>query len=289
MTIDIDPDAGFCFGVVRAIQQAEEALQQSGRLSCLGDIVHNEEEIARLQKKGLEAISLEEFHQQKSKRVLIRAHGEPPERYRFAEANGIELIDATCPIVLQLQTKIQHVWQEIRETDGQIVIFGKKNHAEIIGLNGRINNEGIIIEETPDIENINFRNPLRLFSQTTKSVEEFEALSRLIRAEAAKEKNDDVVIYNTTCRLVSNRAGNLIDFSKKHDVILFVSGRKSSNGKYLYEICKRHNDKSYFISSERDLERSWFEGASSIGITGATSTPQWLMQQVAEAIADILQ
>lgn len=284
MTIDIDPNAGFCFGVVRAIRQAEEALEQMQGLSCLGDIVHNEEEIARLRQKGLETISLEEFHRQKNKRVLIRAHGEPPERYRFAETHGIELIDATCPIVLQLQRNIRQTWESIRNHEGQVVIFGKKNHAEVIGLNGQIDDEAIIIECLSDIGMIDFRHPIRLFSQTTMSVEAFEALSQHILQKATEAKNEDVVVYNTTCRLVSNRAETLVDFSEKHEVIIFVSGRKSSNGKYLYEICKKHNNRSYFISSVGDLEKSWFDDVRSVGITGATSTPQWLMQQIAGTI-----
>ncbi|MDR0364975.1 MAG: 4-hydroxy-3-methylbut-2-enyl diphosphate reductase [Bacteroidales bacterium] len=287
MKIEIDTNAGFCFGVVRAIKQAEESLQNNEALVCLGDIVHNEEEIARLQKKGLKTISLEELHQKNHKKVLIRAHGEPPERYFFARENQIELIDATCPIVLQLQQKIKTAWKEMEKENGQIVLFGKKNHAEIIGLNGQMDNRAIIVETFSDIEQIDFSKPVRLFSQTTKSVEDFKRLSEIIRKRSFECHNHDLIVYNTTCTSVSRRSKNLKDFAKKYDAIIFVSGRKSSNGRYLFEICKENNPNSFFISSIDELQKTWFINTQSVGITGATSTPQWLMQDIATTIRRI--
>lgn len=282
--IEIDPDAGFCFGVVRAIRQAERSLQEEQTLACLGDIVHNEEEIARLQKTGLKTISLDEFHQKKYPKVLIRAHGEPPERYLFAKEHQITLIDATCPIVLKLQESVKRAWEEMKRENGQIVIFGKKNHAETVGLNGQIENNGIIVENIGDISAVDFSKPIRLFSQTTKSAEEFQRLSEIIREKVAERCNDDLIIYDTICKLVSGRSEKLKEFSRKYDVIVFVSGRKSSNGRYLFEVCKKHNPASHFISSPAELRQEWFSDAQSIGITGATSTPQWLMREVAQEI-----
>jgi 4-hydroxy-3-methylbut-2-enyl diphosphate reductase len=231
--IDIDPDAGFCFGVVRAIQQAEEVLAQEPFLYCLGDIVHNEEEILRLQQKGLKTISREEFYKEKFPKVLIRAHGEPPEYYDFAKKHAITLIDTTCPIVIRLQQKICEAGEEMKEKSGQVLIFGKKNHAEVIGLNGQIDNNAIIIETPQCPENIDYTKPIRLFSQTTKSVEEFQLLSKMLLDKTRQCGNEDVIAYNTICHSVSNRSEKLAEFSKGYDVIIFVSGRQSYKRKNL--------------------------------------------------------
>ncbi|MCL2042215.1 MAG: 4-hydroxy-3-methylbut-2-enyl diphosphate reductase [Bacteroidales bacterium] len=282
--IDIDPDAGFCFGVVRAIQQAEEALAQEPSLYCLGDIVHNEEEIERLQQKGLKTINREQFYKEKIPKVLIRAHGEPPEYYDFARTHGITLIDTTCPIVIRLQQEIRRAGEEMNEKSGQVLLFGKKNHAEVIGLNGQINNSAIIIESPQDIENVDYTKPIRLFSQTTKSVEEFQQLSQMILDKTRLCGNDDVVAYNTICHSVSNRSEKLSAFAKGYDVIVFVSGRQSSNGKYLFNICRENNKRTHHISKPEELDASWFRTEDSIGITGATSTPQWLMEKIAVEI-----
>ena len=284
--IDIDPDAGFCFGVVRAIRQAEEALAQESSLYCLGDIVHNEEEILRLQQKGLKTISREQFYTEKFQKVLIRAHGEPPEYYDFAQKHGISLIDTTCPIVIRLQQEIRRAGDEMKEKSGQTLIFGKKKHAEVIGLNGQINNSAIIIENPQDIENVDYTKPIRLFSQTTKSVEEFQQLSRMILDKTRLCGNDDVITYNTICHSVSNRSEKLAEFAKGYDVIIFVSGRQSSNGKYLFDICRKNNKRTHHISKPEELEASWFREEDSIGITGATSTPQWLMEKIVLEISE---
>jgi len=278
--IDIDPDAGFCFGVVRAIRQAEEALTQESPLFCLGDIVHNEEEIARLQQKGLKTINREQFFEGKYKKVLIRAHGEPPEYYNFAKKYGITLIDTTCPIVIRLQQKIRRAGEEMKKKIGQVILFGKKNHAEVVGLNGQIENSAIIIENPQMIKGVDYSKPIRLFSQTTKSIEEYRLLSQMISEQTKLCGNEDVIAHNTICHSVSNRSEKLAEFAKNYDVIIFVSGRQSSNGKYLFDICRKNNERTHLISKPEELEISWFQKEDSIGITGATSTPQWLMEKI---------
>ena len=283
--IDIDPDAGFCFGVVRAIQQAEEALAQEPLLYCLGDIVHNEEEILRLQQKGLKTISREQFFTERFQKILIRAHGEPPEYYDFATKHAITLIDTTCPIVIRLQQKIRQAWDEVKEKSGQVLIFGEKNHAEVIGLNGQIDNRAIIIENPQQVEHIDCTKPIRLFSQTTKSVEEFQLLSETLLEKTRRCGNEDFIAYNTICHSVSTRSEKLVAFAKRYDVIIFVSGRRSSNGKYLFNICRQNNPRTHRISKPEELETSWFRKEDTIGITGATSTPQWLMEKTALEIS----
>jgi 4-hydroxy-3-methylbut-2-enyl diphosphate reductase len=285
--IDIDPDAGFCFGVVRAIQQAEDALAQSPLLHSLGDIVHNEEEILRLQQKGLKTITREQFFTEKFHEILIRAHGEPPEYYDFAKKHNITLIDTTCPIVIRLQQKIRQAWNEMKEKSGQTLIFGEKNHAEVIALNGQIENCAIIIENPQSIENVDYTKPIRLFSQTTKSVEEFQLLSETLLKKTRLCGNEDFIAYNTICRSVSSRSEKLAAFAKGYDVIIFVSGRQSSNGKYLFEICRKNNARTHHISKPEELNAAWFQEKDAIGITGATSTPQWLMEKTAGEIENV--
>jgi len=283
----IDENAGFCFGVVKAIEKAEAQLAMKHKLHCLGDIVHNEAEIERLEKSGLNTISIHDFNHLQNETVLIRAHGEPPETYKSAAAKSIKIIDATCPIVLTLQKKIHETWKNIRDDGGQIVLFGKASHPEVIGLNGQAKNEGIIVHESEDLSKIDFFRPIQMFSQTTKSLESYQILSALVKKNAHEKGNHDVVIHPSVCKKVSNRSESLIGFATKHDCIVFVSGKKSSNGNYLYGVCKKHNTETYFISNVDEIRAEWFHKKEKIGISGATSTPAWLMEQVKERIEQL--
>lgn len=282
MSVVIDENAGFCFGVVKAIAAAEEQLSSSNSLYCLGDIVHNNEEVQRLSQMGLHVIDHEAMGQLQGATVLIRAHGEPPSTYKLAERSGIRLIDATCPIVLTLQKKVRDGYQEMQKIGGQVVIFGKKGHAEVIGLNGQTNNSAIIVSSPDDTKAINFSRPIRLYSQTTKSREDYSVLIENIRASIVKAgvAEPDFVAYNTICSRVSNRATQLEAFAKSVDVVIFVSGANSSNGHYLYEYCRNVKKNTYMISSPEELRREWVDGKDRIGITGATSTPRWLMEEI---------
>lgn len=283
MIIDIDINSGFCFGVVNAICKAEEELEKHGQLFCLGDIVHNNAELERLKKKGLKIIDKEQFKNLENTKVLIRAHGEPPETYVIAKEKNIELIDASCSVVLKLQQRIRKKYIEYNGS-GQIVIFGKEGHAEVNGLVGQTEGKAIVINSNKDLNKIDFSKPISLFSQTTMSIEGFVALSNEIRRlmeEATGLIDIPLYVNDTICRQVSNRAPHLEKFSKNYDVILFVSGKDSSNGKVLYEICKNSNEHSYFITGIKDIDSLWLKSASSVGICGATSTPRWLMEEVA--------
>ncbi len=287
MTIEIDNNSGFCFGVVKAIEIAERELEKDKKLYCLGDIVHNDAEVKRLEKKGLKTISHDEFRTLKNTKVLLRAHGEPPETYKIAKQNNIELIDASCPIVLNLQKKIDKAYTDFSSVEGQIVIFGKVGHAEVIGLLGHTENKGIVISEEKDLDKIDFSKPINIFSQTTKSRSSYHSIIEKIKERMISETgNDEInfIINDSTCRAVSNRDVFLKDFAKKHDIIIFVSGRKSSNGKVLYEVCKNQNPHSYFVSETDELQKDWFKPNISVGICGATSTPTWLMKKIKTAI-----
>jgi 4-hydroxy-3-methylbut-2-enyl diphosphate reductase len=279
MIVEIDRRSGFCFGVINAIKAAEDELKESNQLYCLGDIVHNGMEVDRLEKMGLKSITNEEYFTLKNCKVLIRAHGEPPETYTYAEANNIELIDATCPVVLTLQEKVKRSYTQNVKQEGQVVIYGKKGHAEIIGLNGQTNHNAIIIESVDDVKKIDMNRPVSLYSQTTKRIEDFHEIAKTVK-ESIKP-GLPVEIKDTICRQVSNRVPNLKEFATRYDLILFVAGQKSSNGKYLYTICKEVNDATYRISKTDEIEKSWFQGIESVGICGATSTPNWLMEEVA--------
>ena len=283
MQIVIDENSGFCFGVVYAIQMAEDELDAGGNLYCLGDIVHNDLEVERLRKKGLKIISHEDLKNLRDCKVLIRAHGEPPETYQTAIENNIELIDASCPVVLKLQHRIKSSYDGMEE-EGQIVIYGQPGHAEVNGLKGQTNDNAIIITTEEDLDKIDYSKPVTLFSQTTKSTEGFYKMKSLIQERAAKLGNELIDANDTICRQVSNRDPKLKEFSKKYDVIIFVSGKKSSNGKVLYKVCKEENENTYFISGPEELQPEWFQGKNSVGICGATSTPMWLMEQVADEI-----
>ena len=283
MKVEIDRNSGFCFGVINAIKAAENELKNSNYLYCLGDIVHNGKEVKRLEEMGLKSISKEEYHSLNNCKVLIRAHGEPPETYEYAKANNIELIDATCPVVLTLQEKVKYSYNSKLNNNGQVVIFGKKGHAEIVGLNGQTNHNAIIVENIDDIDKINMNNPVSLYAQTTKRVEDFQEITGIIKSKI--KSGVPLEIKDSICRQVSNRVPSLKIFAKKYDLILFVAGKKSSNGQYLYTICKEENKKSHFISKIEEVENSWFKDVKSVGICGATSTPNWLMDEVANWVS----
>lgn len=282
MIIEIDKKSGFCFGVVKAITKAENELTDSETLYCLGDIVHNGEEVSRLANQGMVTISREQFFTMSNCRVLIRAHGEPPETYDYAKQNNIELVDATCPIVLQLQNKIRTSFELQQRQNGQVVIFGKPGHAEVIGLNGQTGNQALIISSLDEVDKIDFTRPISLYSQTTKPLNEFRMLSELVKLRAGNKV--PVEIRDTVCRQVSNRGPHLQEFARRHDVIIFVAGRKSSNGQVLFSEVIAANQNSHFVASPDELDSQWFKDVTSVGICGATSTPMWLMEQVAEVI-----
>ena len=277
--IEIDNGSGFCFGVVTAIQKAEEEINKSGHLYCLGDIVHNSNEVERLQKIGLETITHEQLSQLHDVKVLLRAHGEPPHTYEIARQNNISLIDATCPVVLQLQKRIRNTYQETPgDNNPQIVIYGKKGHAEVNGLVGQTQGNALVIESVDEVDKIDFSRNIYLYSQTTKSLEGFKKIVDEIQHRVAG--NVQFSSFDTICRRVANRIPQIKQFAQNHDVILFVCGSKSSNGRILYEECRRVNPLSYLISNETEINLSWLDGKEHIGICGATSTPMWLMNQV---------
>ena len=284
--IVVDQNSGFCFGVINAIRTAEKYLMEHNTLYCLGDIVHNSEEVQRLSDMGLQIIDYEQFKSLKDTTVLIRAHGEPPETYRIAEENNIRLIDATCPVVLKLQKRI--LGEHQNNTSGkQILIYGKKGHAEVVGLLGQTGNTGIVISSPEDIDCIDFSRPSILYSQTTQSLENYRKLIDTIQSRYQSVGHADWFEHeDTICGKVSSRAKQIADFASSFDVILFVSGEKSSNGLYLYNICKEHNPQSFFLTNVGQLQQIDLSHADSIGICGATSTPMWLMQQVANKCAE---
>lgn len=282
LNVTIDQDSGYCFGVEYAIRMAEDAMEDAGQLYCLGDIVHNDMEVKRLFDKGLRVINYDDLKNLRDCKVLIRAHGEPPETYRIAMQNNIELIDASCPVVLKLQNRVKNAHDKMCTDKGQIVIYGKKGHAEVTGLDGQTNGSAIIVMDESDLDKIDFTRPVTLFSQTTKSTTGFYAIKEKIenKIKEAKASNDNLNANDSICRQVSNREPKLKIFSNQHDVVLFVSGKKSSNGKALYQVCKSQNPNSYFVENEEELEMSWFEGKETVGICGATSTPMWLMEKI---------
>lgn len=282
MSVVIDPDAGFCFGVVKAIAAAEQQLQVTHGLYCLGDIVHNNEEVERLKKMGLDVIDHSQMDSLPGATVLIRAHGEPPSTYEMAERRNIRLIDATCPIVLALQKKIRNGYIEMKAVGGQVAIFGKQGHAEVIALNGQTDNTAIIISSPYDIDGVDVKRPLRLYSQTTKSREDYNLLIANIRQRITEQNADnaDFVAFDTICSRVANRARQLEDFARSVDLLIFVSGENSSNGRYLYEYCRKVQPNTLLISSPDQLCVPPLPPTATIGITGATSTPRWLMEEI---------
>ncbi len=289
MKITIDTYSGFCFGVVYAIEMAESILKNEGSLYCLGDIVHNNKEVERLNALGLKIIDHNDLHDLKDCKVLIRAHGEPPSTYEFALKNNIQLLDASCPVVLKLQHQIKGGYEEIKQIDGQVIIFGKQGHAEVVGLLGQTNNSAIVVASFEDLEKIDFNKSIYIYSQTTKSPKAYQDITLEIEKRIKMSTNTNIkyIVNDTLCRQVSGREPQLKQFSTLNDVVIFVSGKKSSNGKMLYQSCKNENQNSYFISDIDELKADWFLGVNSVGICGATSTPRWLMESVQKAIEKI--
>ena len=281
MEVIIDDNSGFCFGVVRAIGEAESALERVGDVYSLGDIVHNRVEVQRLEQLGLHTVSHEEMPGLSGRTLLIRAHGEPPHTYRMAEELGITVIDATCPVVARLQRRLREAYDKMQEVGGSVVLLGKRGHAEVIGLTGQADDDVVVIENEGDLDSVDFSRPIYFLSQTTQSIALFNQLAEEIKARA---KGISVNIDDTICRRVAGREALLADFSRSVDVVIFVSGRKSSNGRVLYEVCRGANPRSYNVEESSEIDWSWLEGAERVGICGATSTPRWLMEQVAEAI-----
>jgi len=286
LRIEIDSDSGFCFGVTRAINKAEEELKASDTLYCLGDIVHNGEECDRLRALGLRTVEHDGMKSLSNVKMLLRAHGEPPSTYAEAKAQGIEIVDATCPVVLNLQKRIKRDYDNDTTHEKQFVIYGKNGHAEVVGLVGQTDGKAIVIENLEDAKKLDFSKDIILYSQTTKSLEGFREIVRYINDNM---KNGAVFeYYDTICRQVANRMPNIRTFAKQHDVIIFVCGKKSSNGKVLYNECRNVNPHTHMVGGPSEIEIGWLENAESIGICGATSTPKWLMEACKEHIEKAL-
>lgn len=285
MKIEIDDRSGFCHGVVSAIAKAEEELGGDAPLYCLGDIVHNSDEVERLERRGLKTITHDDLSQLSNVKVLLRAHGEPPSTYVTARSRNIEIIDATCPVVLKLQQRIKATFATAPEST-QIVIYGKPGHAEVNGLVGQTNGKAIVVQSKEDLDRIDFSRDIELYSQTTKSLEGF----REIIDEINRRKNPDITFnyYDTICRQVANRVDHLKKFAAAHEVVLFVSGAKSSNGRVLYGHCRNVNSNTHLVSNASEVDPAWFSGASSVGVCGATSTPRWLMEQVRDYVISVV-
>lgn len=283
MKVTIDKYAGFCYGVERAIQAAEQYLESNNTLYCLGDIVHNEMELQRLRKMGLVVIDREKYKKLEDVTVLLRAHGEPPETYDIAEKNRIELIDATCPLVLKLQKKIRLSANE-NKPDGQIIVYGKPTHPEIIGLKGQANDKIIVVNDLSDLDQVDFSKPIRLYSQTTRDKRRLLGLKTEIQRRIDIVSGPSLQFNDTICKQVHNRNDSLKEFCEHHQVILFVGGKKSSNAKVLFHICKSTNPSTYFLSNADDLQPGMLKDVEDIGISGATSTPRWLLDSVKEKI-----
>jgi len=291
MIVEIDTHSGFCFGVQNAVEIAEKALCEGEKVYSLGSIVHNDREVERLKSLGLESINHDTFSNLKDCKVLIRAHGEPPSTYQIANDNSITIIEATCPIVKRLQSRIRETWLKTREVNGQIIIFGKPGHAEVIGLMGQINNEGILVSKVSDAEKIDTTKPMYLFAQTTMGLKDYYDFAGLLKKKLEERGVADtekwIKVNRTICGQVSNREPHLAKFAAKHESIVFVSGKESSNGKMLYAVCKAINPDTHFVSSPEEIDKSWFTGKKSVGICGATSTPKWLIEKIRDYISDI--
>ena len=284
--VEIDEGSGFCFGVVTAIHKAEEELAKGETLYCLGDIVHNSRELDRLKTMGLITINREEFKQLKNAKVLLRAHGEPPETYMIARENNIEIIDATCPVVLRLQKRIRQGYLADSDEEKQIVIYGKSGHAEVLGLVGQTDGKAIVIEKAEEAKKLDLNKSIRLFSQTTKSLDEFQEIVEYFKQHISPEATFEY--YDTICRQVANRMPKLREFAATHDLIFFVSGKKSSNGKMLFEECLKVNANSHLIDNEKEIDPSLLQNVKSIGVCGATSTPKWLMEKIYNHIRTLI-
>ena len=280
-TIEIDEDSGFCFGVVTAIQKAEAELDKSGHLYCLGDIVHNSDEVERLKNKGLVTITHDDLRKLHNVKVLLRAHGEPPETYAIARDNGIEIIDATCPVVLKLQRRIHARYIDSEHPNTQIVIYGKLGHAEVNGLVGQTNGEAVVVENIDGLDRIDYSRDIALYSQTTKSLQGFKEIEKEI---SHRKGGQGFESFDTICRSVANRIPKIKEFARRHDAVIFVCGKKSSNGKILFAECREANANTFMVTNESEIDGEQLIGKQSIGICGATSTPRWLMNRIKEAI-----
>ncbi len=285
LDVEIDSRSGFCFGVVRAINEAEKALQVGGKVYSLGDIVHNRVEVQRLEHLGMSTISHRGIVElERGERLLIRAHGEPPSTYTVAKECGLELIDATCPVVARLQQIVKDAHSLMKSCNGQVVLLGKRGHAEVVGLTGQVGDDVVVIESIADIEAVDFTRPIYLLSQTTQSITLFEEIAEIMRTKIYDF--NALTIDDTICRQLSSREEHLRQFAMHHDVVIFVSGRKSSNGKVLFGVCQTANPRSYNVEEASEVDSAWFEGAKSVGVCGATSTPLWLMESVANRVND---
>lgn len=287
LNIEIDNKSGFCYGVVRAIDQAESILATESELFSLGSIVHNNSELKRLEQKGLKVINYSDIESLKGGTVLFRAHGEPPSSYIMAKEKNLDIIDCTCPVVLKLQTKVRDSYVKMNVVGGKVVIFGKAGHAEVNGLAGQVNGDVIIVSEENDLDKLDFTKPINVFSQTTKDIDNYRNICESIknRIKLANGPMGQFKAFNTICGQVSSRNPHLKEFSKKHNIIIFVSGRDSSNGKVLFDLCKSVNSKSYKVEDFSQIDRKWFTNGDSVGICGATSTPKWLLEEVSDFIS----
>lgn len=285
MDVRIDDNSGFCFGVVRAIGEAEAALQRTGDVSSLGDIVHNRVEVQRLERLGLRTVTHDDMAMLTGRTMLIRAHGEPPRTYERAKELGINVVDATCPVVARLQRRLREAYERMQQVGGRVVLLGKRGHAEVVGLTGQVDDDVTVVEKFEDLDAIDFSRPIYFLSQTTQSIDLFNRLGEEIKRRASE--GVEITLDDTICRRVAGREKMLTDFASSVDVVIFVCGRKSSNGRVLYDVCRRANERSYNIEEASELDVAWFDGAASVGICGATSTPRWLMENVAEAIRNI--
>lgn len=285
--VEVDKHSGFCFGVVKAVEAAESLLEQGQKVWCVGDIVHNEAEANRLKQLGMSTIQQSDFDHIKSGTILFRAHGEPPASYQTVQQFGLTLKDATCPVVLKLQQRVNQAYLQQKAQNGQIIIYGKKGHAEVIGLIGQTNNEAIVVETEADLDRIDFSRPIEVFSQTTKSPEGLQLVVALMHKKV--QPGVEIISHDTVCRQVSGRVPRIKRFAEQYDAIVFVGGTQSSNARMLFQACREVNALSYFISEPDEMQLDWLtDGISSIGVCGATSTPEWLMEQVAEKIRNLV-
>lgn len=282
MRVVIDDNSGFCFGVVRAITCAEESLGESSEVYSLGDIVHNRVEVQRLQELGLHTVTHSDMPDLRGKTLFIRAHGEPPSTYLAAKSLGISIVDATCPVVAALQKRVKQAYEKMQSVSGQVVLLGKRGHAEVVGLTGQVNDDVIVIEREEDLSLVDFSRPIYLLSQTTQSISLFQELAQ--KMEQRLTSGATLEVHDTICRQVANRESHLEEFSRSFEVILFVAGRKSSNGKVLSEVCRAANPRTYLVEEADEVQREWLNGVKSVGVCGATSTPRWLMQRVADRV-----
>lgn len=287
MKTEIDPGAGFCFGVKRAIRLAEERLSEGKELLSLGQIVHNKEEESRLNRLGMNTIHHKQMDEYSEKPILLRAHGEPPSTYRKASRQGLEVTDATCPVVLKLQQKIRKIWVESEKDGRQIVIVGKNGHPEVVGLAGNAGDQVIVIEKISDVQKIDAQRPIYLFAQTTADEEFFEKVKKEIGRrlnEVNLDPESNLLVTNSICNHVKNRKKQVVEFARKHDLVIFVGDKSSSNSRYLFSLCQKSNPNSYFVENESMIRAEWFHGHNSVGITGATSTPVWLLEKIEHRI-----